>query len=457
MYEQLKREIESFERRTPKSRAALERSKPWMPLGVSSNFRSYEPYPLFIEHAQGTQVRDLDGNEYVDFNLCFGAIMAGHSNAIVIKAVEEQFRRGTMYGMPHVMERELAEEICARYPVENVRFSNSGTEATMHAIRLARGYTDREKIIKFEGCYHGVHDAAMVSVKPKADKWGSVSSPNQVPASAGIPQGAVDATLVATFNDLESVERLFRKYPDQVAAVILEPVPMNMGVVLPQPGFLEGLRQLCTGHGALLIYDEVKTGAKLGRGGASEYFGVKPDMVCLAKSIGGGFPLAAFATSRKVMDVIAEGKVFHAGTYNTNPTVMAAGLATLRHVLTAENYQRINKLSKRLVEGCNQIIKQSGLVAYAIGCVANGAVMLYPSEVKNYRDWAAIDIDLWRHYWFAMVNRGVMPQPHYWDEQWTISVAHTEANIERHLEVFEEVAPLVAAAQKKRGVLAAAH
>ena len=457
MYEQLKKEIESFERRTPKSRAALERSTPWMPLGVSSNFRSYEPYPLFIEHALGTRVRDLDGNEYVDFNLCFGAIMAGHSNPVVIKAVEEQFRHGTMYGMPHVMERELAEEICSRYPVENVRFSNSGTEATMHAIRLARGYTDREKIIKFEGCYHGVHDAAMVSVKPKAEKWGSISSPNQVPASAGIPQGAVDATLVATFNDLESVERLFRKYPDQVAGVILEPVPMNMGVVLPQPGFLEGLRRLCTEHGALLIYDEVKTGAKLGRGGASEYFGVKPDMVCLAKSIGGGFPLAAFATSRKIMDVIGEGKVFHAGTYNTNPTVMAAGLATLRHVLTPENYQRINKLSKRLVDGCNQIIKNSGLVAYAIGCVANGAVMLYPSEVKNYRDWAAIDIDLWRHYWFAMVNRGVMPQPHYWDEQWTISVAHTEADIERHLEVFEEVAPLVAAAQKERGVLAAAH
>ncbi len=457
MYEQLKKEIALFEKRTPKSRAALEKSKPWMPLGVSSNFRSYEPYPLFIQDAKGTKVRDLDGNEYFDFNLCFGAIMAGHANPIVIKAVEDQFKRGTMYGMPHVMERELAEEICKRYPVENVRFSNSGTEATMHAIRLARGYTDREKIIKFEGCYHGVHDAAMVSVKPKPEKWGSVSSPNQVPASAGIPQGAVEATLVAIFNDLASVERLFQKYPDQVAGVILEPVPMNMGVVLPEPGFLEGLRALCTKYGALLIYDEVKTGAKLGRGGASEYFGVKPDMVCLAKSIGGGFPLAAFATSRKVMDVIADGKVFHAGTYNTNPTVMAAGLATLRHVLTAENYKKIDKLSKRLVDGCNHIIKKSGLTAYAIGCVANGAVMLYPEKVKNYRQWAAIDLDVWRHYWFAMVNRGVMPQPHYWDEQWTISVAHMEKDIDRHLEVFEEVAPMVAKAQQERGVLAAAR
>ncbi|MBI2683169.1 MAG: glutamate-1-semialdehyde 2,1-aminomutase [Acidobacteriales bacterium] len=456
MYAQLKKELETYERRTPRSRAALEHSKPWMPLGVSSNFRSYEPYPLFIESAQGTRVRDLDGNEYIDFNLCFGALMAGHANPIIVRAVEEQLKKGTMYGMPHVMEQQLAEEICARYPVENVRFGNSGTEVTMHAIRLARGFTGREKIIKFEGCYHGVHDAAMVSVKPKADKWGSATEPNQVPASAGIPKGAWEATLVAIFNDLPSVERLFKKYPGDVAALILEPVPMNIGVCMPQPGFLEGLRELCTRHGALLIYDEVKTGAKLGRGGASEYFGVKPDMVCLAKSIGGGFSLAAFGTSRKIMDIIGEGKVFHAGTYNTNPLVMAAGLATLRHVLTPENYARIDKMSKRLVEGCNQIIKQTGLTAYAIGACANGAVMLYPGEVKNYRDWAGIDVDLWRHYWFAMVNRGVMPTPHYWDEQWTVSVAHSDADIERHLEVFAEVAPALAVAQQERsGAMAA--
>jgi glutamate-1-semialdehyde 2,1-aminomutase len=457
MYDQLAREIALFEKRTPKSRAALERSKPLMPLGVSSNFRSYEPYPLFIAEAKGARIRDLDGNEYIDFNLCFGAIMAGHSNPIIVRAVEAQLKKGTMYGMPHEMERELAEEICARYPVENVRFGNSGTEVTMHAIRLARGYTGREKVIKFEGCYHGIHDAALVSVKPKPEDWGSIDSPNQVPASGGIPRGALEATLVATFNDLKSVERLFEKHKDQVAGLILEPVPMNIGVCMPQPGFLEGLRSLCTKHGALLIFDEVKTGAKLGRGGACEYFGVKPDIVCLAKSIGGGFSLAAFGGSRKVMNAIAEGKVFHAGTYNTNPLVMAAGLAALREVLTPENYARINKMSKRLVEGCADVIKKSGLVAYAIGCVANGAVMFYPKEVKNHRDWAAIDIDLWRHYWFAMVNRGVMPQPHYWDEQWTISVAHTDADIEKHIEVFAEVAPAVATAQQERTATAVAR
>lgn len=450
MYPELKKEIETYERRTPKSRTALENARPWMPLGVSSNFRSYEPYPMFIAEAVGTRVRDLDGNEYVDFNLCFGALMAGHSNPLVVAAVERQLKKGTMFGMPHEMERELAQEICARYPVENVRFGNSGTEVTMHAIRLARGYTGREKIIKFEGCYHGVHDAAMVSVKPKEDKWGKISSPNQVPASAGIPQAVVENTLVATFNDLPSVQRLFERNRQQVAALILEPVPMNIGICLPQPGFLQGLRDLCTQHGALLIFDEVKTGAKLGRGGASEYFKVRPDMVCLAKSIGGGFPLAAFGASKKVMDLIAEGKVFHAGTYNTNPLVMAAGLAVLREVLTPQNYERINKMSKRLISGHNEIIKKAGLTAYAIGVCANGAVMLYPKEVRNYRDWTQIDLDLWRHYWFGMVNRGVLPTPHWWDEQWTISVAHTDADIEKHLEVFAQVAPALAAAQQER-------
>jgi glutamate-1-semialdehyde 2,1-aminomutase len=349
----------------------------------------------------------------------------------------------------------MAEEIIKRYPVEQVRFGNSGTEVTMHAIRLARGFTGRDKIIKMEGCYHGVHDAAMVSVKPKADKFGSAKAPNQVPSSAGIPEATWRNTLIAVFNDLDSAERLFRENPNQVAALILEPVPMNIGICLPQPGYLQGLRDLCTKHGALLIFDEVKTGAKLGRGGASEYFGVRPDMVCLAKSIGGGFPLAAFGASKAVMDQIAEGKVFHAGTYNTNPLVMAAGLATLRHVLTPQNYERINRLSKRLVEGHSHIIKKSGMQAYAIGIVANGAVMLYPKEVRNYRDWMEIDIDLWRHYWFGMVNRGVIPQPHWWDEQWTVSVAHTEADVEKHLAAFQDLAPALAAAQHDRVAAAA--
>jgi glutamate-1-semialdehyde 2,1-aminomutase len=450
MHQALKKEIETYESRTPKSREALQRSKRLMPLGVASNFRSYEPYPLFIEEALGTKIKDLDGNEYIDFNLCFGALMAGHSNPIIVRAAEEQMKKGTMYGMPHLMEAALAEEICARYPVENVRFGNSGTEVTMHAIRLARAYTDREKIIKFEGCYHGVHDSVMVSVKPKANQWGSPTAPNRVSAGSGIPKGTLEATLVAAFNDLKSVESLFEANKDQVAALILEPVPMNLGFCMPLPGFLEGLRELCTRNGALLIFDEVKTGAKLARGGASEYFGVKPDIICLAKAIGGGFPLAAFGTSREIMSLIGEGKMFHAGTYNTNPFVMAIGIATLRDVFTPENYEHINRMSKRLVDGCSAIIKKTGMVAYAIGACANGAVMIYNKEVRNYRDWMDLDMDIWRHYWFGMVNRGVMPTPHYWDEQWTLSVMHTDDDIDKHLAAFSDLAPSLAAAQLEK-------
>ena len=450
MHESLKKEVATYEKRTPKSRAALEKARPWMPLGVSSNFRIYEPYPMFIADARGAHIRDLDGNDYADFNLCFGALMAGHCNPAVVKAVQERLEKGTMFGMPHELERELAQEICARYPVEQVRFGNSGTEVTMHAIRLARGYTGRDKIIKMEGCYHGVHDAVMVSVKPKADKWGLPTAPTPVPASAGIPEGTWKNTLIAVFNDLASTERLFDANRGQVAALIVEPIPMNIGICMPQPGYLQGLRELCSRHGALLIFDEVKTGAKLGRGGACDYFKVKPDIVCLAKSIGGGFPLAAFGASKQIMDQIAEHKVFHAGTYNTNPLVMAAGLATFRYVLTPGNYERINRMSQRLLEGHKEIIRKSGLQAYAVGACANGAVMLYPKEVRNYRDWADIDVDLWRHYWFGMVNRGVLPQPHWWDEQWTVSVAHSDADIEQHLAAFADLAPALTAAQQER-------
>jgi glutamate-1-semialdehyde 2,1-aminomutase len=263
--------------------------------------------------------------------------------------------------------------------------------------------------------------------------------------------------LVATFNDLETVERRFKENPNEVAAIILEPIMMNVGLCMPQKGFLEGLRALCDKYGALLIFDEVKTGAKLCWGGASEYFGVAPDMICLAKSIGGGFPLAAFGANKRVMNLVSEHKVFHGGTNNTNPISMAAGLATFREVLTRPNYTHIEKLSNKLVDGYRKIIAKAGLQGYIASAGANGALMLYPKEIRNYRDWLAIDVDLWRHYWFGMVNRGVMCQPYWWDEQWTISVQHTEADIDKHLAAFADVAGSLAAAQRERMGTVAAH
>jgi len=457
MHEQLRDEIAIFEKRTPKSAEAHKHNLKRLPLGVASNYRAYDPHPIFVKEAKGSKFWDLDGNQYIDHNLTFGALMAGHCHRAVMKAVEKRLSTGTMFGMPHDMEWELAEVICERFPVEMVRFGNSGTEATMHAVRLARAATTRDRIIKFEGGYHGLHDAALVSVKPHLDEVGDFKAPNSVPGGLGVPKASLANVLVASFNDLDSVAYRFQQYPGEIAAIILEPIMMNVGLCMPEPGFLEGLRKLCDLNGALLIFDEVKTGAKLCWGGASEYFGLKPDMICLAKSIGGGLPLAAFGASKTVMDLISQHKVFHGGTYNTNPVSMAAGLATFREVLTRDNYAHVEKLSHKLVTGYRETIAQVGLSAYVACAGANGALMFAPKEVRNYRDWLKVNTDLWKQYWFAMVNRGVMAQPYWWDEQWTISVQHTEEDIAFHLQVFAEVAPALAEAQKEKEAAVAAR
>ncbi|MBI3664434.1 MAG: glutamate-1-semialdehyde 2,1-aminomutase [Acidobacteria bacterium] len=448
MHEGLQKELQTYEKRTPKSAEAHRRALNRLPLGVASNYRAYDPYPIFVRDGQGGHLRDVDGNDYADFNLSFGALMAGHCHPAVMRAVSERLQKGTMFGMPHDMEWALAEEICSRFPVEMVRFSSSGTEATMHSVRLARAATGCDRIIKMEGGYHGLHDTALVSVKPKLEQCGDPAMPNQVPGGAGVTNATLQNTLIAQFNDLDGVERLFRIYPGEIAAVIVEPIMMNVGICMPQPGYHKGLRELCTKHGALFIFDEVKTGAKLAWGGACEYFGVKPDIVCLAKSIGGGFPLAAFGASREVMHLIADHKVFHGGTYNTNPVSMAAGLAMFREVLTRDAYKHVNHLNEKLVEGYKKTVEKTGLSAYVIGAGANGALMFRSKEIRSYRDWLEVDTELWRHYWFGMANRGVLAQPYWWDEQWTVSVAHTEADIDQHLTAFAELAPQLATAQK---------
>ena len=450
MYTALQQEVETYRKRTPKSREAHERASARVPLGVGSNYRWYPPYPLFILNAGGARVRDFDGNEYIDHNLTYGALIAGHCNPAVMAAVERQLRHGTMYGMPHGMELELAEEICARFPVEMVRFTNSGGEATMSAIRLARSVTGRDKIVKMEGGYHGGHDSVSVSVKPKAHEFGDREAPNTVVVSSGVLRATTDQTIVAQFNNLPALERIFERHPGQIAGIILEPVMMNIVFVTPDEGYMQGLRDLTKKHGVMLIFDEVKTGAKLCYGGASEYFGVKPDIICLGKSIGGGLPLAAFGASKDMMKWIADQRMYHAGTYNTNPLVMAAGLAMFREVLTRDAYTHIDALEKQLVGGYQKIIDETGMIAYADGIGANGALCLYPKRIRDYRDWYDHDDDVWMHYWYGLANRGVISQPFWPDEQWTISVQHTERDIDIHLAAFREVAPALAQAQEER-------
>ena len=317
----------------------------------------------------------------------------------------------------------------------------------MHACRLARAATMRDRILKFEGAYHGLHDAVLISVKPKLDEYGEERTPIAVPAGLGVAKGSVDSVVVAGFNDLPSVERRFEEHPNEIAAIIIEPIMMNVGMCLPAPGFLQGLRDIASKYGALLIFDEVKTGGKLDWGGASAYFGVKPDVITLAKSIGGGLPLAVFGARKGVMELISRHEMFHGGTFNANCVSVFAGLATFREVLTRANYAAVTRLSTKLSEGYKEIISSVGLEAYVATAGANGALMLFPRKVRNYRDWMRIDSDLWRHYWFGMANRGIIAQPYWWDEQWTISVQHTDADIRSHLEAFRDLAPDLARAQ----------
>jgi glutamate-1-semialdehyde 2,1-aminomutase len=435
--------VNRYIERTKKSRELHNEAKRLLPRGVSSNFRVVDPNPIFIESAVGSTITDADGNRYTDFSNAFGAMLVGHAHPVIVKAIEAQAKRGTLHAMPHRLEMSVARELKERFGQDQWRFANSGTEATMHAIRLARGYTGRSKVIKFEGGYHGAHDTVLVSNKPPLRLAGLRTRPRAVSWSEGIPAESYAHTLVASFNDLKGVRALFEEHLNDVACLILEPIMMNMGVTEPQPDFLPGLRALCSEFGALLIFDEVKTGVKIARGGATEYFKVKPDITVLAKAIGGGMPLAAFGASAEIMEELNSLRVIHVGTYASNPITLAAAEATLKEVLTDEAYRRVFALNKRLVDGYSQIIREHGMPCYANGVGSMGTINFRKDVIKDYRDWAAVDKTASHAWYLAMLNEGVIPQPPGPDEQWTISVQHTEADVETHLKAFARVAPLL--------------
>jgi glutamate-1-semialdehyde 2,1-aminomutase len=432
--------IETYKQRTRKSHELHENARQLLPLGVTSNFRYYEPYPIFIQRARGSRMWDVDGNEYIDYSMNFGCQLVGHANVQILEALRAQAEHGTLYCAPNELETKVAAEICKRFRVEMVRFTNSGTESTSHVLRLARHYTKREKIIKFEGAFHGVQDALLVSTKPKLPQIGEEMRPHQIPSSFGIPPAVWQNTLVASFNNIESVKIRFRENPKQIAAVIIEPVMCNAGIITPEPEFLQALKDVCEENRALLIYDEVKTGLKVAPGGACEYYGVPPHLICLAKAIGGGLPLGAFAGAREVMQHVGDAGFYHAGTYSGNPLSLAAGLVTLRDILTPEVYPYLYALSKKLADGYNAIIAANKLSAHTVHIGALGMFHLLPRPLKNYRDWLQINREHWKAYWFSMLNRGIIAHPPGHEEQWTISVAHTEKDIEAHLVAFEEVA-----------------
>ena len=435
--------VSRYIERTRKSREAHEEAKGYLPRGVSSNFRAVDPNPIFIESAIGTTITDLDGNKYTDFAMAFGAMLVGHAHPKVVAAIEAQAKKGTLHAMPHLLEKSVAKELRARFGHTQWRFANSGTEATMHAIRLARGYTGRPGVIKFEGGYHGAHDTVLVSGKPPLQKTGHRDSPAAVPGSEGIPPESYAHTYVAQFNSLESVRMRFEENRNKIACVIVEPIMLNMGVTEPDPGFLEWLRAQCDEFNALLIFDEVKTGVKIARGGATEHYNVQPDIVVLAKAIGGGLPLAAFGASADIMEEINSFRVMHVGTYASNPLTLAASDVTLREILTEEAYKRIFALNQRLVDGYSALIREHGLPAYANGVGSMGTINFKGTVIRDYRDWVTLDRKMSQAWYLAMLNEGVIPQPPGPDEQWTVCVQHTEADIDTHLKAFAKVAPLL--------------
>ena len=319
--------------RTPRSRELYERAVQHMPFGVGSSFQAGDPYPIYIEQGLGARLWDVDGNGYVDFHGGFGCNVVGHAHPKIVEAIDRAARTGTHFAATTEVTVAFAEELCRRFNLEKVRFANSGTEATMDAIRIARAATGRDDIVKMEGSYHGHHDTVMFSVVPNADAMGGRDQPSTTPMSRGIPAGVAEHTHVVPFNDADALGRMLDERAGTVACVILEPVMMNIGVVLPEPGYLEAIREHCTRHDVVLIFDEVKSGATIAAGGAIERFGVQPDLACFAKAIGGGTPTAAFGGRADVMDVIEHGAA-QQGTFNGNPLVAAAGLAALTQVLT---------------------------------------------------------------------------------------------------------------------------
>ncbi len=434
--------LEEYQRRTPKSAAAYDRASKLIPGGVGSAIQYTSPYPLVIGDSKGSRVWDVDGNEYIDYLLCYAAMVAGHANPHIVEAIKAQAEHGTLFGMPTALAAELAEEIMRRYPpIEMIRFTQSGVEATQTAIRLARAATGRKYIVKIEGSYHGGTDDLLVSIGgAPEDAIGPPEAPNSTADSAGLLPASTEYTAVVQFNDLEGMRATFDRAAGDVAGVIVEPAMTNGGVIPPQPGYLAGLRQLTKQEGSVLIFDEVKVGCRIAPGGACERFGVTPDLVTLAKAIGGGVPVGAFGGRRDLMEQISPlGPAVHFGTYNANPLGMAAGLACLTKVMTEETYGRMERLATRLADGQRKIIADLGIPACVTQVATLGGILFTPEEPTSFREAACCDTDKWRDYWFGMLDRGVIPMGSAWFEEWSISAAHAEEDIDRTLEVTEEV------------------
>ncbi|MDX6684948.1 MAG: glutamate-semialdehyde -aminomutase [Baekduia sp.] len=431
---------ELLRERTRRSGEHFERARAVMPAGVPSQFQRNDPWPVYLDRGQGARVWDVDGNEYLDFHNGFGVMCVGHANPVVAAAVKARMDDGTHFAAPTTGSIVVAEELRRRWGLPHWRFTNSGTESTMDGIHLARGSTGRDVIVKIEGTYHGHHDAVMVSVKPPAGQMGDRGRPASVPYGLGYPAAMTRLTRAVPFNDADALAGLLAELDGEVAGVIMEPAMMNINIVPPVEGYLERVRELCTQHGAVLIFDEVKTGAAVAAGGATELFGVTPDVVCLAKAICGGLPGGAVGMTDALAEIVADGRVRQQGTFNGNPLTMAAAEATLCEVLTDAAYAQLHAANERLMAGCEDVIARYGLPAHTVGMGSKGCVVFSREPIREYRDYLTkIEHDLSDLAWLFHMNGGIFMTPGQ-DEEWTLSVLHTDADLQRYVDVFETFA-----------------
>ena len=432
--ELMEQEWARFTAQHPGSAAHHARALDSLPLGVTSSFQHWDPHPIAIASARGAWLTDVDGRALLDLSMGFGAMLVGHLNPAVVAAVTRVLEVGTLFVTPSPQATDVAERFQRRFGLDQLRFTNSGTEATMYAVRSARAFTQRHAIVKIEGGYHGGYDALSVSVKPDVAEAGPEAAPVPV-VPFDVEAGTV---FVVPYNDLERLEEILSEHASQIAAVVMEPVLENISIVLPDAGYLAGVRAACDRHGVLLVFDEVKTGLTAGYGGASQRLGVQPDLVALAKSVGGGLPLAAFGGRAEVMAVVTDQRMAHFGTYNGNPLVMAAA-AAVDEVCTEEALAAAERLNNDALAALDLVVAEHELPAHTVGFGVKGAVTWSPTPVRNYRDYKRTDFAAAELCWLWGVNRGILTPPGL-DEQWLVSLAHTSADLDLLVTSFAELA-----------------
>ncbi|MDR3069209.1 MAG: aspartate aminotransferase family protein [Cellulomonas sp.] len=437
------RETVRLDERTKKSAAMYERARQTLSGGVASSYQLRDPWPIYLERGVGAHVWDVDGNQMVDFHNGFGSMVQGHAHPAITEAVTARIEQGTHFAAPTEDAIVVGEDLKRRFGLPRWRYVNTGSEATMDAIRIARGLTGRDTIVKIFGSYHGHHDYVMVSIGVPYGEIGDRDHLASLPYGAGIPDSSVQMTIPVPFNDAGAMERRIDGLIAEgrkPAAVIMEAAMMNLGIVLPEPGYLEAVRKITADRGIVLIFDEVKTGLCIAAGGATERFGVKPDMVTLAKALGGGLPVGAIGGTEEVFSVVENGAVYQVGTYNGNPLGMAAARASLEQVLTPQAYAHLDALNDHLVTGCQAVIEEHDLPGYAIGVASKGCVTFASEKIVDYETFKKQqDGELADLAWLYNMNRGVFMTPGR-EEEWTLSVQHTMADADVFIAAFAELA-----------------